>query len=153
MYRMDEQLQKGTAGAQVIAKYLSPRFCIEDVSRTEQRQGKDFKLTDRLTGSTKFIEVKSDEKAVLTHNAFIETISVDAVNKPGWAYTCEADEIFYYCLGLEIVYVLNPFNIRALLPVWSSYPLKPAWNEGYKTWGLCVPLEEIEACATEVINL
>ena len=39
------------------------------------------------------VEYKSGIQTFYTGNMFLETISVDMSNKPGWVYTCQADQI------------------------------------------------------------
>lgn len=153
-YKFDKQLSQGECGEQILDEYFNGRFEIQIVDRGGQRCGIDRVFKCRETGKTETVEYKTDSKARYTHNAFIETVSVDTSKTPGWAYTTKADKVFYYIPGDELVYVLDPLVLRRLLPRWQKqYPIRAAKNETYKTFGVCVPLAELEACAIEVVSM
>lgn len=152
-YDFNKQLADGEAGEAYLDSYFSTRFDIEVVGRDGQRRGIDRVFRCRETGKCETVEYKTDKKAQYTHNAFIETISVDTEGRRGWAYTCTADLIFYYIPGDGIVYVLEPVTVRRLLADWvARYPTRKVKNSTYHTHGVCVPLCELEACAREVIS-
>jgi len=152
-YDFNKQLSDGEAGERYLDDYFNTRFEISKVNREGQRRGIDRVFKCRETGKTETIEYKTDKKAQYTHNAFIETVSVDTDRRKGWAYTCTADLIFYYVPGDGLVYVLEPTVIRRLLPLWAErYPTRKVRNNTYYTHGICVPLRELEACAREVIS-
>lgn len=153
-YDFNKQLSKGEDGEQRLDEYFSVKFDIQQVSRDGQRRGIDRVFQCRETGKTETIEYKTDLKARYTHNAFIETVSVDTNKTRGWAFTTKADKVFYYVPGDELVYVLEPATVRELLDNWQKrYPVRAAQNKNYKTFGVCVPLSELEICAIEVISL
>ena len=129
-----------------IAKHL---FTPVAVTRDEQRRGIDRRLAPGVS-----IEYKTDSRAQHTHNAFIETVSVDTADKPGWAFSCTATILAYYVLGDELVYVFQPSHLRDLIPAWlAKFPTRQAQNDGYVTKGVCVPLAELERHADAVLSL
>lgn len=153
-YDFNQQLSRGQEGENLLDRYFAAKFEIQLVDRAGQRQGIDRVFKCRETGKVETIEYKTDSKAQYTHNAFIETVSVDSNKTPGWAFTTKADRVFYYVPGDELIYILDPLHLRELLPRWQKqYPIRAAKNETYKTFGVCVPLAELEACAIEVVSM
>lgn len=156
VFNFDRQHLKGLKAEHHLDDCFADRFEIHQVSRNDQRRGRDRVFIDRETGERKTVEYKTDWRTQDTHNVFVETVSVDSARKPGWAYTCTADLIFYYVPGEgeELVYVIEPDVIRAHLDDWKArYPTRFAWNEGYRTWGICVRQAEFERVAREVVSL
>lgn len=148
------QLAKGEEAERFLDSCFTDRFEIRPVSRTGQRRGIDRIFKNEDTGKEERVEYKTDWRAHETHNAFIETVSVDTEQIRGWAWTTQADVIFYYVPVEELVYVLQPSVIRELLPRWEAcYRTGKARNQTYFTHGILVPLDELEQCAREVISL
>ena len=94
------------------------------------------------------IEYKSGLQTGHTGNIFLETISVDTADKPGWVYTCKADYIFYAALLNGKILVFIPSDLRArvvaLKATFREVPTSSNQNDGYRTWGLIVPLPYAE---------
>ena len=136
-------------GGNFAQSWADGRYYPRPVSMAEQRRGIDRFFTDALK-----VEYKTDTRAADTHNVFIETISVDRVNKPGWAYSSAADVLAYYIPGDDLVYVVRLVRLRRFLPGWERrYPVRKAQNVDYDTHGLCVPIEAFEAIADVVVSL
>ncbi len=153
-FNFDMQLKRGEESEAFLDAFFSERFEVRPVSAQEQRSGLDRFFVDRATGARRSVEYKTDWRAAETHNAFVETVSVDSHEKPGWVHTCSADLLFYYVPGEELVYVFVPSELRRLLPEWElRYPTRKAKNEGYWTHGVCVPLAEFERHVLEVVSL
>lgn len=130
------------------------------VTQTSYHEERELKIGDRLfekDGQSYYVEYKSDESASRTGNAFIETISVDTDNVPGWAYTCKADYIFYYLPLDNRIYVYTPHNIQSCLTNWKKhYPTRPTskgQNKGYNTHGVLVPIKEFGKRAEKIIEV
>lgn len=138
----------GKRGEHVLDRFFARRgIRVTPVSRTEERRGIDrvFGLQD---GRNVNIEYKTDEAAARTGNVFIETISVDSVPKHGWGFSCEADWIVIYIPGLSSAYVVRPQVIREHLYSWTSmFKVRAATNDGYHTYGVLVPVWNIELVA------
>lgn len=148
------QLSKGEAAERLIDSYFADRYAITLVDRAAQRSGRDRLFIDRETGEQLYVEYKTDWRAQSTGNVFVETVSVDVEKKAGWAYTCTADLLFYYLPGpgCELIYVLDPLDLRDQLERWlRMYPSRAVQNSGYKTHGLLVPQAEFERLAREVV--
>lgn len=152
IYDMRQQLQQGEAAERFIDSMFCEEFEIRPASRDEQRQGIDRIYKRRKDGRELKIEYKADKTAASTNNAFVETVSVDTAGKPGWAYSCQADYILYYIVGVGPLYVLRPRDIRDKLEEWSKYPSRQISNGTYKTHGILVPLEEFEELAVRVFS-
>ena len=147
-YDFTDQLGRGQSGEAVLRAYFEELGCTTRAATdAEQRCGIDFWI--EWPGRCESVEVKTDELAGRTHNAFIETVSVDTEGKPGWALTCSADILAYYIPGDGLAYLLKPDCLRERLAHWQRcYPTRTAPNRGYRTHGVLVPLAELE-CAAE----
>lgn len=126
---------------------FAEKFEIEYASRAEQRRGIDRWLT--RNGVTLGVEIKADLHAHHTKTAFIETISVDSSRGrkmvPGWALTSEADLLLYYLPVTRELLAVEMVAIREALPEWERrYRSRKLDNGWYCTWGLIVPLWELE---------
>jgi len=95
-YQFEAQLRKGEAYEAVLDNFFREKFDIQPVQMCDQRRGIDRIFTSKKNGSILKIEYKADSKAAQTGNAFIETVSVDTQQKPGWAVYSEADYLIYY---------------------------------------------------------
>jgi hypothetical protein len=145
-YDFEDQKAKGKQGERFLDEQLSKWFRITPSSEAEQRQEID-RWFER-DGDRWAVEYKTDAIAQRTHNAFVEMVSVDLAGKSGWAYTSKARWLIYYIPGDELIYVIEFERLRQELPRWAAtYPFKSALNEGYRTWGLLVPLHEFERIA------
>lgn len=150
-YDFRKQLAAGEQGEKLLDAFFERAYVITPATDAEQRQGIDRHFVNRRTGAKLTVEYKSDNAAQKTHNAFVETVSVDARSKSGWAYTSKADWLAYYIPGDELVYLIRFERLRTRLATWASrYPVRHALNDGYKTYGLIVPLEEFEFIAEYV---
>lgn len=155
---MKEQLKRGKKHEAKLDDYFSDDWEIVGLSRSHERKGLgDRVFINRQTSEVLLVEYKSDETATRTGNAFVETISVDTQEKPGWVHTCQADYIFYYLPLDSLIYILKPETLRKHLPRWQDkHPTRPTaegTNKGYQTWGVLVPLCEFEKVAAKVLNL
>ena len=133
----------GEIGCERIRRHLRETYRIE----TEPSDMPDqFRGIDLHAGHTSY-EVKTDQRAVDTGNAFIETLSNVGSGRRGWAWTCQADWLLYFAtpdLELGTLFWLLPSMIREQVPVWErEYRVRDAPNEGYVTRGVCVPLSVI----------
>ena len=109
-------------------------------------------------GQTFTVEIKSGIQTYYSGNIFLETISVDSQNKPGWLFTCKADVIMYAALLNYKILVFKPQQLRDKIAMLRSRFREVATshhqNDGYNTWGLLVPLAVAEKeLAVQVITL
>lgn len=155
-HSFSDRYAEGKIGEQRIIDYFSDNWHVVNSNYRDQKRGIDFYFRHKANGSFYTVELKSDTKAAVSGNAFIETISVDATStpKPGWAITCEADYIFYYIPPKELLLVLKPETIKQSLPTWGlQYRSVQIPNKDYHTHGIIVPLSRIKAIALKQINL
>lgn len=132
--------------------YFSTWYDIEPVGHSEQLAGIDRRFTAWSAPThTRAVEYKSDLRAASTGNAFIETYSNVESGRPGWARTCSADVLVYYCVGgAGVAYLIRPDDIRAALPSWSQrYRSADCYNRdrGFHSRGLLVPLPALASVA------
>ena len=126
--------------------FFSQWYTIVEMPRDIDKIGIDRIWIDKDTGIRYSVEYKSDRTAANTNNAFVETISVDRDNKPGWAYTCSAQFIAYYVPPLNKVWLMSTIAIKNQVDEWKKmYPIKSCPNKdksgnGYTTYGVTVPL-------------
>lgn len=152
-YQFDKQLSVGEHGEGRLDAFFAQWFVIRVATRQEQRRGIDRIFTRHADGRVYAIEYKTDHTAGKTGNAFVETVSVDTANKPGWASRSEADLLIYYVPEDRLIYVIDFSHLRAHLPVWKKrYPQRSIPNQGYHTHGILVPLKEFEQIAIQVLS-
>jgi hypothetical protein len=151
-YQFAAQLAQGeTYEDQIDAFFRAKGAQISKVDRTTQRRGIDRVWYDPTDDRTWTVEYKADSLAGKTGNAFVETVSVDATGKPGWAYSSHASLLVYLVTDPQTIYVISMARLRRCLPRWSAaYPTRQAANDGYNTHGLLVPLHEFERIAAAV---
>lgn len=150
-YDFDTQLAIGEAHERRLDTLFQRYFAITPATRQQQRQGIDRNFVNLDTGATYRVEYKADALAGKTGNAFIETVSVDATGRPGWAVASQADILIYLVVEPEAVYAIRMATLRMALHGWMRrYPRHAAQNAGYKTLGYLVPLNELERIAMEV---
>lgn len=104
------------------------------------------------------IEYKSGTQTFFTGNLFLETVSVDRTNTPGWVYTCEADYIMYAALLNKQILVFRPQRLRAVIEQLKTQfreaKTSHNQNDGYNTCGVIVPLGwAVQHLADKVIEL
>jgi hypothetical protein len=151
-YQFETQLMRGQASEHEMDIFFQHRFEITPATPEEQRCGIDRHFVDRETHVTNTVEYKADWTAARTHNAFIETVSIDTRTKAGWAYTSQADWLIYRVVGdCEAIYIVRLSDLRKQLNRWRRrYPTRQIPNKDYQTIGLLVPLIELEAIAMAV---
>lgn len=151
-YDMNRQLARGENAEQRLDEHFSDRFEITPATRAQQRQGIDRIFQHCETGAHYAIEYKTDWTAAQTGNAFVETVSVDTQNKPGWAYASQADWLIYYVPGTGTIYIVSFAALRRNLPQWLARckDAPPIPNRGYNTLGILVPLRDFARCCQKI---
>lgn len=123
-------------------------YTVQDVSDNKKWQEVDVDLlvykNDKLVYK---IEVKTDEKALVTQNIFIETKSNKGL---GWIWKTEADYI-YIVIPNEKIYVLYKDEFVAWFKsIMHKFKCRSAkttdkyGNTLYYTWGRLIPMSVIE---------
>jgi len=146
-FNFQEQLLVGQIGEDVIDSHLLNKYGMkaEKVSPELDQLGVDRIIRGGL-GTTWSAEYKTDFVAGKTHNAFIETVSVDSSNKLGWSRTSIAQWILYYVPPDGLLYFLETTEVKKKIDEWcSKYRIAKAQNSGYFSHGVIVPLAELEA--------
>jgi hypothetical protein len=160
MHDWEKQLKLGKKVEKKLTKFFSHFFRIEEVPLEQDKIG-----VDRIfhTKNNKFkIQYKADWQLSRTGNVFIEYISVDRNNTLGWAFSCQSDYLIYHapeCMfGHTLIIPTKQItsNIQTLLYEWQHYPKGIAPNEGYNSFGLCVPLrvvfKKIKGCTLHTLR-
>jgi hypothetical protein len=128
------------------------------VIRTTARQERELCLGDRIfikDGKPLLVEYKSGIQTFYTGNIFLETVSVDSQNKPGWVYTSQADYVFYAALLNNKILVFRPAWLRGQIEElklkFKEVSTSHNQNRGYNTHGVIVPLEYAESHLAEKV--
>lgn len=157
---MGRQLSKGEAAEKQLDSHFSDRFQITKATREEQRCGIDRIFAKRMpvasaTMRKYAVEYKTDWTAGRTGNAFIETVSVDTMNIPGWVYTSRAEWLIYFVPIHSKVYIIRLNEMRKVVDEWVEQfgPEKTVPNEGYFTRGVPVPLSIVANLAVKIEQL
>ena len=153
MYQFETQFDKGAAVESLVFSALERNgwqvtpSIFSQTQKTGQRLGFDAiiqKPPHQLT-----IEIKADYAAEKTGNLFIETVSVDKYNTPGWAYSSQA-QILVTVLPIQRCIILSSMGwLRGKLEEWESRCRKrkchnknPDWHGEFNSEGLLVPIAE-----------
>ncbi len=93
------------------------------------------------------MEYKADATAARTGRMFLEIMSVDTADKPGWALTSLAQLLVYYVPLLDYANIYNMYSLKALLPaLQQGYQIKRIPNNGYCTHEIAVPFHVLKPC-------
>jgi hypothetical protein len=155
IHTFDKSFEEAKLYEAELDKYFGVSYEIEEASRLQQSAGIDRIFIHRVTGAWYYVEYKTDHRTHETGNVFIETMSVDTADKPGWAYTSGAQVLVYFVPGYETAYRIDMMTIKRKLPQWSAYRKAPAWNRSrdgslYQTFGHLVPLDVFrKSCVQE----
>lgn len=150
-YQFGKQLTKGEKAESRLDQHFGNWYQIVHTTREQQRQGIDRIFTGRINRERIAVEYKSDWTAAQTRNAFVETVSVDTENKPGWALTSHADVLVYYVPPIGMAYWIPFESLRPMVSTWqATYPVRQIPNCGYNTHGLLVPLKQFEMICTQI---
>lgn len=153
-YQFTQQLTDGVAGEARLDAYFAKWFTIHPATADEQRRGIDRHFTRHRDQRIITVEYKTDHTAGRTGNAFVETVSVDTHNKPGWAITSQAQVLIYYVPPSGAIYIIDFPRLHQALRTWQQhYPQRAIPNQGYHTHGLLVPLLEFEKIAGQVLPI
>lgn len=143
------QHRDGKAVEAWLDHYFARRgWLITPTSRHEER---DLHLGDRYFskgGLNYLVEYKSGLQTFYTDNLFLETVSVDTRNVPGWVYTCNANFIFYAALLNRKILIFHPEKLRSVIErLKTQFPegkTGKQQNEDYNAIGVLVPLSYAE---------
>jgi hypothetical protein len=142
-YRFDNRLAVGQKGESLLDTFFSQWADIQPASSEQQRQGIDRVFISRESGKQTLVEYKTDWKVAVTGNVFLETVSVDRAKKQGWLYTSQAEMLVYFVPQTDMIYCVQVDYLRAVyLPQVTKFREAAAENEGYRTWGILVPLTD-----------
>jgi hypothetical protein len=151
-----QQFKTGKEVEAYLDDYFSRRGW--QIERTTDHEERGLCLGDRhyrQPGMHLYVEYKSGIQTFYTGNVFLETVSVDTENKPGWVYTCKADYIFYAALLNGEILIMLPNKLRAEIEAlkrrFRTVKTSKGQNETYNTHGVIVPLEYAEKHLTAKI--
>ena len=148
IYDFNKQLALGQAYEQHLDDLMRKWFAITPATKVQQQRGID-RVFHHKDGSVYLVEYKADMLAGSTGNAFVETVSVDTADRPGWAYSSQATMLIYLVTQPETVYCIWMARLRLQLERWkAAYPAAHADNGRYRTHGILVPLAEFEMIAS-----
>lgn len=154
VYDFDTQYKFGKDGELFLDKYFNKWFDISPVDRVDEKRGIDRKYIHKSSGTKFTVEYKTDKTASKTGNVFIETISIDSQDKPGWVINSQA-QLLVYLIPSKIVLIADMMKVKyKFMHEWINYyDLKIIKNDGYNTIGMPVPIEEFEKCCFNTIHL
>lgn len=150
VHTFDAKLTQGQKAEQWLDRLFAKYWTIAQASRTDERRGIDRWFSDETTSWS--IQYKADAEAGKTGNAFIEIGSVGpGFHQNGWAFTTEANVIVYLIPGPRF-WLLDPLSVRSATLDWMrDYSIRPAFNNGYATLGVCVPLVVLDDVRSAVV--
>ena len=110
------------------------------------------------------LQVKGDERAADTSNAFVEVVQIDTWGDPGWVWSCQADWLIYCIVGTGEALWIRPDAIRAEMHGWrmrvsrkelrwARVPNVGRNGEPYHTLGWLIPIDEFRAIASSSVYI
>ena len=153
-----ESFNRGKIGEEILDKFFSRWYLVEKSNPWQEKAGIDrvFTPKDKNQVSTgKLIEYKTDFRAAKTERFYIEVLSHSQKHIPGWAYSSAADTIILFaCLEDKgRVYCVNTQQLRLTMPKWENYHIAHVQNSHYFGLGKLVPIREIAAISTKVLEV
>lgn len=142
-------LETAKIGEEIVADIFKQEgYTIQDVSDNKKWQESDVDLLVYKNNKLVYkIEVKTDEKALVTNNMFIETKSNKGL---GWIWKTEADYI-YIVIPNQKIYVLFRDEFvawfQSIMYKCESRSAKTTDRNGkflYHTWGRLIPLAVLD---------
>ena len=149
----------GDIGEKLLDAHFMGKFEIEAVEMVDQRKGIDRVFTHKKTGAVCTVEYKTDTRAADTGNVFIEVWSNKQKEKRGWAYTSQAQWLYFYMPGIDEVCVIEMTKLKMLLPEWIEAAYRKvgvankSGNTFYTTEGILVPIGVFEAACYETLKV
>lgn len=120
--------------------------CLGDTA--SQRQGID-RVIHLSNGKTLYVDEKKRDRVY--DDFFLEYVSVDRTRAPGWMEKdLSIDYLAYAFMPTRRCYLLPWLMLRrawlAHKELWmDTYQHKPGENDGYVTWGVCVPIRVVQS--------
>ena len=153
-YAFNTQLKIGEKYESVLDKYFSRFFVISEAPIELQKLGVDRIFTNRQNGKVTSVEYKTDFKTDKTGNVFLETVSMDINEKPGWAFTSIAQVLMYYVPGLNTVFIADMLEIKSNIDRYISECGTLSVNNGwYKAAGVALPLDHFRECVISEVEV
>ncbi len=146
-HEFHRSLAIGKEGEEQVDAIMGKWWHIKKVLLPADKAGTDRVLTlKKCSECTMRAQYKMDDAATTYGNLFIEFVSVDNTNAPGWAVKCDADWLCVWLPRENILYVLCVAMLKIWAPAWASV-MKADWktipNAGYNTLGVAVNREKI----------
>lgn len=140
----NQKVKQSEEDNKVLDRFFSKWYDILRMELAIDKIGIDRLWTDKEQKVRYSVEYKADRRAAETGNAFVETVSVDKTNTPGWAYTCAAQFLVYYIPQQNKAWIMSTIAIKNKVDEWKKkYRAVKAVNEnGYTTYGIAVPFSE-----------
>ena len=156
--RLGQQNRIGASGEARLDAFLSKWFYVMPVPQGLQDQGIDRILCSRTDWAYSSLEIKTDDKAHRTGNAFVELIGDNVRQHQGWAVKSKAQFLAYLLAETGVCYIVRMNRLREQLERWEAvHPTAYCSNIGrlgpYQSEGILVPLAEIQKIAERVYQL
>jgi len=148
-YDFETQLKLAKEAEIVLDRFFTSFFEWEHTPLVVDKIGIDRYFIGKGTGLHYGFEYKADTRATSSKNAFVEYVSNDKTGKRGWIYTCLSNYLVYY-LPLDMRgWIMDTLTLKNRYKFeWApkaeakEYLVKGIPNNGYKSWGVCVPLSD-----------
>lgn len=160
MYTFIEQFDKGQKVEESIFNHLRGRgwqvvpSIYDPMRKVGQRLG--FDATIAKTPHRFKLEIKADFASAKTKNFFIETVSVDKINAPGWAISSRADIIALVIPDARRIFLASLKWLRSQLGRWAEicktkkcHNKNSDWRGEFFSEGLLVPVAWFETEAQQ----
>lgn len=157
--KFSNDLKRGEAAESFLDNYFAnDGYIINPVDVKLQKLGVDRILIQKSTGIIWSVEYKADFIAHKTNNIFVETVSIDITNTPGWAVNSIAQLIVKYIPQKGTIIIIETSKLKMVLNRWGSqYKSRKTSTLGltgeyFNSEGLLIPLPIFKAMALKTIE-
>ena len=145
IYFFKEQVKETDEGTEIIISFLQnkyPNDTFTNVELEKEYQKKDIDYICEHNAKIYGLEIKVD--SYLTNNLFYEFFSNFELKTQGCFEKTEADFIAYYYSKRDILYIINPNELRKYVHRYQKW-LTPKYvpNSTYESMGYIIPLSDL----------
>lgn len=143
-----QSLEKGEKGEEIAIDYLSNKFNFLEfmrVNKIDRYMDVDIDaiVGDRDDGGAFALEIKCDETNYKSNNLFVEFISSEKYNTPGWLHKSNADYIAYMFKNKGMFIMCKLDDLKELISK-HKYKTGKAYDKNKKvSIGYLIPVEDV----------
>lgn len=143
-----ESLEIGFRGEDIVLRYLENKFPYSDIVSVRdidyyKNIDVDAIIGNPIDGGAEFIEIKYDTTNYDCCNMFIEIVSSEKFNTPGWLFKTKADYIAYAFSERNCLIMCKTDDLKRLVAI-NEYKKAKAHDDNNKvSIGYLIPIQDV----------